>query len=149
MRLQLQETEMRKISITTKPWDNNPRYYSADGAVSGHLDCRFSNEKNNELVWARLIALLGAWSRFSEQYDIENWIAHGTLLGWYWNKTIMDFDEDLDISMTRATLVEKLLRWNGTIFEGRYLIDVNPAGVFEHPRQPINDIGNPKFSYWK
>jgi hypothetical protein len=70
--------------------------------------------------------------------NIETWIAHGTLLGWWWNGKIMPWDWDIDTQVSAATL--KWLSENlnmtthkytgsaddGTEFQREYLLDVNP-----------------------
>ena len=122
----------------TKP---PPRYFSADGEGHGHRDCRYSSMiKGDNSVRERLVILISAWARFCELHSVEQWIAHGTLLGWYWGKTIMDFDDDLDIEVTGTTMLSTLLSLNGTVFEGRFLLDLNPSGLYPHDDQPVNGI---------
>ncbi|QSZ32687.1 hypothetical protein DSL72_002266 [Monilinia vaccinii-corymbosi] len=70
--------------------------------------------------------------------NIETWIAHGTLLGWWWNGKALPWDWDLDTqvsSTTLAWLAENLNmtthRYTGQAEDGspfvrEYLLDVNP-----------------------
>lgn len=131
-----------KVSNAVFTKDLPPRYFSADKYGSGHKDCRFSTSTHpsDEENWGRLNVLLSAWSRFLELNTIQSWVAHGTLLGWHWGKTQMDLDDDIDVEMTKNELLTKLYPLNGTVFEGRFLIDVNPSGVAWHPKQNENAI---------
>ena len=52
----------------------------------------------------------------------------------------MDFDDDIDVEMTKHELLTKLYPLNGTVFEGRFLVDVNPSGMVWHKSSPINAI---------
>jgi phosphorylcholine metabolism protein LicD len=73
---------------------------------------------------------------------LETWLAHGTLLGWWWNGRIMPWDFDVDAQVSGDTLQVLGERYNGSLFEygyrnessGReetrvYLLDVNPFGM--------------------
>jgi endonuclease/exonuclease/phosphatase family metal-dependent hydrolase len=136
------DSELDLHGVAAIPVDKStpPRYFSADAAGSGHRDCRFSSVTiNSAYQWGRLAPLLAAWSRFTIRHKTQYWICHGTLLGWHWGKTVMDFDDDADVCMTKRHL-RQLVDLNGTVFEGRFLLDINPSGVVWHPAQPINAI---------
>lgn len=73
---------------------------------------------------------------------VETWLAHGTLLGWWWNGQIMPWDYDLDTQVTAATLQYLGDHYNRTMHEYRYrdeksgeevtkvyLLDINPNHV--------------------
>ncbi|KAI9353457.1 LicD family-domain-containing protein [Obelidium mucronatum] len=85
-----------------------------------------------------LLATLQAWSHFAHTHAITWWISHGELLGWYWNGKLIPWDPDLDIQMSTYELV-KLVRFNQTVLEGRFLVDVNP-GLFVRSPQERNTI---------
>ncbi|KAJ3064937.1 hypothetical protein HDU98_011664 [Podochytrium sp. JEL0797] len=72
-----------------------------------------------------LTQMLQAWSTFSQQNGILWWIQHGPLLGWFWNGKLLPWDMDLDIQMSTRQVME-LVKWNGTLIHGRFLIDMNP-----------------------
>ena len=73
--------------------------------------------------------------------NIETWIAHGTLLGWWWNGKIMPWDWDLDTQVSASTLTwlgENLnmtvhnytaVASNGSESQRQYLLDINPNHV--------------------
>ena len=45
---------------------------------------------------------------------VETWLAHGTLLGWYWNQAILPWDWDVDAQVSEATLWWLADHLNGT-----------------------------------
>ena len=72
-------------------------------------------------------------------FGVQTWLAHGTLLGWWWNGRIMPWDYDLDVQVSNATLSRLARDWNRTWHDyaywdaaerkevrKTYLLDVNP-----------------------
>jgi phosphorylcholine metabolism protein LicD len=64
---------------------------------------------------------------------IETWIAHGTLLGWWWNGQILPWDWDLDVQVSGQALAYMAEFLNHTTHhyksgsvERQYFLDVNP-----------------------
>ncbi|KAH8820557.1 LicD family-domain-containing protein [Xylogone sp. PMI_703] len=113
----------------------------------GHYDIRYftgeavSYEKRGET----LRHLIRAYLTSFRERNIETWIAHGTLLGWWWNGKIMPWDWDLDVQVSSATLDWLGQNLNMTMHNytsvapdengkdvetvHQYLLDVNPNGV--------------------
>lgn len=67
---------------------------------------------------------------------VETWIAHGTLLGWWWNSQILPWDWDIDVQVTGKSLEYLGEFFNFTTHtynsggvERRYFLDVNPYHV--------------------
>lgn len=72
---------------------------------------------------------------------LETWLAHGTLLGWWWNGRTMPWDWDLDVQVSGDTMAELAARFNMTLHDyayvdedgadrtRTYLLDVNPFGT--------------------
>jgi len=83
--------------------------------------------------------LIRAYLSVFRERNIETWIAHGTLLGWWWNGKILPWDWDLDVQVSAGTLT-----WLGTNLnmtthnytssgsdggeevQRQYVLDVNP-----------------------
>ncbi|KAJ3068452.1 hypothetical protein HDU98_008374 [Podochytrium sp. JEL0797] len=80
---------------------------------------------NATIVHESLTHILSAWSSFARANEIAWWIQHGPLLGWFWGGKLLPWDTDLDIQLSTRQAVE-LVKWNGTVLENRFLIDVNP-----------------------
>ena len=60
--------------------------------------------------------LVRSYMAMTREHGIETWIAHGTLLGWWWNTRIMPWDYDLDVQMNDTTLAllgekHNMTRW--------------------------------------
>jgi hypothetical protein len=77
-------------------------------------------------------------SKFTDEKRIPSWIAHGTLLGWWWGGSFLPWDVDIDVQMN-ANFLYVLERFNRTVVENRYLIDVNPNFRVRQP-QKFNHI---------
>lgn len=109
----------------------------------GHYDIRYfqgqvvSYEERGET----LTHLIRSYLTLFSDMNIETWIAHGTLLGWWWNGKIMPFDFDLDTQVSASTLSYLGDNLNmtmhnytaaapdGTVSHRQYLLDVNPFHV--------------------
>lgn len=65
-----------------------PKYFHEPGysIIGAHYDSRYFKGENN-YVDRRLTQtyMLRAYFTFFAEKDMETWIAHGTLLGWWWN----------------------------------------------------------------
>ncbi|KAI5285478.1 hypothetical protein KEM54_000534 [Ascosphaera aggregata] len=78
--------------------------------------------------------LIKAYLTFFEERHLETWIAHGTLLGWWWNGKILPWDWDVDVQVAHHTLLyigEHLNRTTTTYVTDdgstrNYLLDINP-----------------------
>ncbi|KAJ3237273.1 hypothetical protein HDU81_009779 [Chytriomyces hyalinus] len=94
---------------------------------------------NSSKALKALQSLLQAWSLFTQKNKIIWWLAHGQLLGWYWNGNTLPWDTDLDIQMTMFQLIQ-LIRFNNTLVENRYLVDVNPNFASRKSTTKLNTI---------
>ncbi|ODQ62199.1 hypothetical protein WICANDRAFT_18293, partial [Wickerhamomyces anomalus NRRL Y-366-8] len=98
-----------------------------------HYDLRFYYNRIEPIDrLAILHRIARSWFRFTNRLELKTWIAHGSLLGYYFNGLIMPWDDDLDVQVT-ASSFEKLMEYNGTLVIdyndlnlGKYLIDINP-----------------------
>ncbi|ODV90874.1 hypothetical protein CANCADRAFT_31715 [Tortispora caseinolytica NRRL Y-17796] len=102
-----------------------------------HYDARFFTallsyaEKRREMK-----RILRAWLAFCDRENIVTWLAHGSLLSWYWNAEIFPWDCDADVQVPISQLIRFANDYNATIIEykegeivSKYLIDVNPFYV--------------------
>lgn len=107
-----------------------------------HYDWKFFNKLNigePEQV-ASLHRLLKNWLQFSRDNDIHTWIAHGSLLSWYWNGLLFPWDTDIDVQVpvlelhklarnfNQSLVIETVTTEDGT-FDGmgRFFIDVGSS----------------------
>ncbi|PSK35823.1 hypothetical protein C7M61_004305 [Candidozyma pseudohaemuli] len=102
-----------------------------------HYDWRFFKTSNYSPYerTAILQRLTRAWLRFTKEIGLRAWLAHGTLLGWYWNGLNMPWDEDLDVQITMKGLVDLAINYNQSVVIDltdneptghMYFVDVNP-----------------------
>jgi hypothetical protein len=85
--------------------------------------------------------LIRSYLTVFRERNIETWIAHGTLLGWWWNGKIMPWDWDLDVQVSASTLTwlgenlnmtmhnYTIVNPDGTESTREYLLDINPHYV--------------------
>lgn len=143
--------ELRSIS-------ESPKYFHEvsmkinEVSIFKHADWRFFNKElgTRENV-ETLHRMFRAWSRFTFQEGVVSWLAHGTLLGWYWNGLSMPYDEDMDIQMPAAELDRLARKYNNTLIVddpkyggGRYILEVAPPYV-ERTRGNGNNVIDARF----
>jgi hypothetical protein len=64
------------------------KYFHEPGGddIMGHYDTRFFNGVvSDETRVDTLTHMTRAYLNFFREHGLETWIAHGTLLGWWWN----------------------------------------------------------------
>ena len=122
--------------------DNDPKYFQEPGGddILGHYDARYFKGKpvTYEERGETLHHMIRAYLTTFRSLGIETWIAHGTLLGWWWNGKIMPWDWDLDTQVSGATLEYLGKNYNmtkhsfddvdkdGNPITIEYLLDINP-----------------------
>lgn len=104
------------------------KYYSEPWGTYalGHYDKRFfRRELSYEEHAPALRNLVRSYLTICRELDVETWLAHGSLLGWYWNGRVLPWDIDIDAQVTLATLHHMARHLNGTMHE--YVYD-DPKG---------------------
>ncbi|KAJ5682313.1 hypothetical protein N7462_005478 [Penicillium macrosclerotiorum] len=114
------------------------KYFHEPGRddILGHYDVRFFTTPVSDSERAdTLTHMIRAYLNFFDENDLETWIAHGTLLGWWWNGKILPWDWDMDTQVPDSTLAYLGDHFNQTIVEymspdskvkREYLLDINP-----------------------
>ena len=111
----------------------NPKFFKEIPGNS-HLDIRYGkkNLKSDEIKES-LENLLSFYSDFCKKNNIKPIIMHGSLIGFYFNKKMLNWDDDIDIILTGKSIN------NMKNFEtSDYLIEVNPYSKC----RTITDIHN-------
>ncbi|KAF4589824.1 transfer of mannosylphosphate [Ophiocordyceps camponoti-floridani] len=109
-----------------------PKYFDEPrGSLArSHYDLRFfSSEVDYQHHGSVLTGLIRSYLSVMDTHGVETWLAHGTLLGWWWNGRVMPWDYDLDVQVSNATLSWMAARLNQTrhlVGGGEYLLDINP-----------------------
>ncbi|TVY52295.1 Protein MNN4 [Lachnellula cervina] len=122
-------------------YDDNKYFHEPGGSDQlSHYDIRHFN--GEEVTYDERVDtlqhLVRSYLSVFREKNIETWIAHGTLLGWWWNGKIMPWDWDLDVQVSASTLTwlgENLnmtthnytsVKEDGTSETREYLLDINP-----------------------
>lgn len=100
--------------------------------AGGHYDWRFFNgiiESETE-TRRTLHHLLRSFLKFTYAKNVPTWIAHGSLLSWYWNGLNFPWDYDIDVQMPIKDLQKFCKLYNNTLVVqnlndglGKYFID--------------------------
>ncbi|MCJ1229755.1 hypothetical protein MMC12_006425 [Toensbergia leucococca] len=136
------------------------KYFHEPGGseLLSHYDKRYFHEELSYMEKKDTqLHMIRAYLNMSQENGIETWIAHGTLLGWWWNGKVchpggnaqhaadlsfhtqmLPWDWDIDTQVSTSTLQYLGEHMNRTIhrytlsdtelpMEREYLLDVNPA----------------------
>ncbi|KAK5997747.1 Protein MNN4 [Cladobotryum mycophilum] len=121
-----------------------PKYFSEPGGslALSHYDLRYFKDQvpydEHRIV---LRDLIRSYLTTMHAKGVETWIAHGTLLGWWWNGRIMPWDYDLDVQVANTTMAWLAANLNstqhtqsftdeaGATVSKTYLMDINPHHV--------------------
>lgn len=136
-----EKTDARDAGSTTK-------YFHEPGSddILGHYDSRYFKEVvDYDVRTDTLHHLMRSYLLFFREKGLETWIAHGTLLGWWWNGQILPWDWDIDTQVSGETLAYMAAHLNrttyhyssdsytssthiarGEVVQRDYLLDVNP-----------------------
>ncbi|KAI9799531.1 MAG: hypothetical protein M1825_004457 [Sarcosagium campestre] len=133
------------------PNEHTTKYFFEPGGddLTGHYDIRyFKNVVSYEERGITLYHMIRAYLDTFRENGLETWIAHGTLLGWWWNGKILPWDWDLDTQVSGATLDHLGKHYNMTTHDyvsedetvkRTYLLDVNPF-IWQRVRGDGNNI---------
>lgn len=119
------------------------------GTKGAHYDWRFFASLDRPYFEhvAILHRTIRAWLRFSNKAGAITWIAHGTMLSWYWNGLNMPWDTDADVQITVQSLYKLARNFNGSLVVdltsedepefgvasskgiGKFFLDIGPSFV--------------------
>lgn len=125
------KNKLKKPKSKPKPKakDQKPKeqkYFHEPGwdLESGHYDKRFFQGKvPYEQHQPVLRHLIRSYLTTLKSLGVETWLAHGSLLGWWWNGQIMPWDYDLDVQVSVATLAFLGERYNRSTHDYEYDVD--------------------------
>lgn len=153
----------RKKKQDSNRKDPYPKYFhEPDGdPLIHHYDSRYLKK---QLSYGdkqdTQIHMMRAYLEFFRKNGLETWLAHGTLLGWWWNAKMLPWDWDIDTQVSAATLEYLAENHNATIYTYTskadigvsastnkigtltrdYLLDINPAIWTRHHEKGQNII---------
>ncbi|KKK20584.1 hypothetical protein ARAM_004044 [Aspergillus rambellii] len=128
------------------------KYFQEPGNdhILAHYDSRYFRHPVSEEERAKtLTQIIHAYFDYFRENDLETWLAHGTLLGWWWNGRIMPWDWDIDTQVSEATLFRLADEFNNTIVriptsdpnvQQSYLLDINPWARQRDHHEGLNII---------
>lgn len=116
-----------------------PKYFSEakivkrekNSHLGAHYDWRFFSGLINytDRQPPVLFGLIKAWLALTNRYNIHTWIAHGSLLSWYWDGISFPWDNDIDVQMPIGEL-HKLARYHNQSL----VVDLDNGAPGNEPR---------------
>ncbi len=120
------------------PPPSAPKYFH-ESKTNSHLDGRFAHSDRFHIP---LTPVIQTYLHTMAALGLETWLAHGTLLGWYWGQRALPWDSDADVHISFESLRSMVDRgYNMTVYDrfspagvtegeetraGQYLLDINP-----------------------
>ncbi|TDZ30479.1 Protein MNN4 [Colletotrichum spinosum] len=107
-----------------------PAQYFQESSFSIHYDPRFASASLNttaERAAARV--LVQTYLSTLRDLGVQTWLAHGSLLGWWWNKQSLPWDVDADVQISERGLRFLAAYYNMTTWYYKYPSGV-PAGRY-------------------
>jgi hypothetical protein len=139
--------------------ENHPKFfYEAlveESKLGGHYDWRFFQKLDYSEYERKAILhrLTRAWLRFANSVGIKTWLAHGTLMGWYWNGMNLPWDQDVDVQVTATSLLYIAKFYNQSLLVdlsednqplnigiGKYLLEVSLSFAYRKQGNGENNI---------
>ncbi|KAK3397432.1 LicD family-domain-containing protein, partial [Sordaria brevicollis] len=133
------------LPSSTNPLLPEHKYFHEPGytEVLSHYDSRFFS--GEPIPYAphiiHLRHLIRSYLLMTSELNLKTWLAHGTLLGWYWNGGVMPWDYDLDVQVSNKTLGEMGGNWNGTVWEYVFRVTPEDEGKEEEKRGKKDEAG--------
>ncbi|KAI0453162.1 LicD family-domain-containing protein [Xylaria acuta] len=130
-----QQQQQQQAALPNKPTTSTPKpkskpkeqkYFHEPGwdMESGHYDARYFRGKvPYEEHRPALRHLVRSYLTTFRALGVETWLAHGSLLGWWWNGRVMPWDYDLDVQVSVATLSFLGERYNRSMHEYEYEVN--------------------------
>ncbi|KAK6461745.1 regulator of cell wall mannosyl phosphorylation [Scheffersomyces coipomensis] len=147
----------------SKTLEDPPKYFGeakliievGNRGYGEHYDWRFFNglivEHEDQLL--SLHRLLKNYLNFCRKNGIVTWVAHGSLLSWYWNGMGFPWDNDIDVQMPIVHLHKLAQCYNQTLIVentldskdefdgmGRYFVDVGSSITYRKAGNGNNNI---------
>lgn len=137
-------SDQPEYTVPPVPAEEYKYFHEAGGTLElVHYDARYF--KGAVPYAAHRVALTNLIQSYLSTFsslDLETWIAHGTLLGWFWNQQILPWDHDVDVQVSGKTMEVLAAKHNqsrhtwtytddatGEEATAEYLLDVNPFAV--------------------
>ncbi|KAI0015594.1 LicD family-domain-containing protein [Xylariomycetidae sp. FL0641] len=149
------ESWFQKItSLIREPSSNPSGKYFHESTFHSHYDGRFATEPLDEADQVEALKSLSkAYLHTFSELGMETWLAHGTLMGWWWNNQIMPWDSDVDFQVTEATMDYLAAKHNMSLYpleppivpqKRTYMLDINP--YYSNPNS--SDVFNKIDARW-
>eukprot|EP00667_Euglena_gracilis_P007857 EG_transcript_7946 len=104
-----------------------------ESRLSSHLDARWGTfSLSPEQRRGALADTFRAWAAFTEERKLQSWLFAGSLIGWFFNKDMLPWDDDLDVQVLASHLLspKHYLPHNHTTYRNRFYFEINPNSQY-------------------
>lgn len=102
-----------------------PEKYFHESMFHEHYDGRFGSHSLSEPDrLSNLTALIQTYLSTMTTLNVQTWLMHGSLLGWYWNRRIMPWDTDIDVQIDEPSIKYLSTYYNMTVYN--FLVPSDP-----------------------
>ena len=105
---------------------------------NAHYDLEYGNIVDNNTLLITLKFLLNELCKICNENNIKIIIMHGSLIGWHFNKSILPYDNDIDVCILQDDII-KFIKCDG-LQNDEYIIKINPNFINRNPNDRDNII---------
>lgn len=144
------DEKYRRVEVSCRPWRKHDHQPLTIASFNQHYDGRFADRPLEETEQkAAVRVLIQTYLATFRDLGVETWIMHGSLLGWWWNKQALPWDDDADVMVTEPSMYYLAAYHNMTTYyyqysaipEGRtFLLDINPHYTTRSESDTLNVV---------
>lgn len=124
-RILVRDNVFLEIGYNGKKYVKSNKFFWENPKKS-HLDLQYGKrDLTKEEIHKELKFLLKESTNLFSKNDIKVILMHGSLIGWHFNKKILDWDDDIDLSISDQNSIKNFLKLDRHQTED-YIIKVNP-----------------------
>lgn len=150
---QQEEKYLQSVQYSVATQNDPPKFFKEarifNTVIGDHYDWRFFNgiklhSEEQELTLHRMVR---TWLSFCRKQGIRTWMAHGSLLSWYWNGIGFPWDNDIDVQVPIMDLHKLAMYFNQSLVVedgkdgfSRYFIDITSSITVREKSNGKNNI---------
>ena len=138
-RILVKDNLFLEISNNRKKYVKSNKFFWENPKID-HLDLQYGKkELKKKEIHKELKFLLKESTILFKNYNIKVILMHGSLIGWHFNKKILNWDDDIDLSISDYKSIKNFLKLDR--YETKdFIIKINPNYKNRSPKDTANKI---------